>query len=153
MASLTQWAWVWVNSGSWWWTGRPGVLRSRGLQRVGHNWATGLNRRIHSYTWRLHTALTLITRKDGQLVCKDIIWPPDEKNWLTGKDPDAGKNWRQEEKGITEDEMVGWHYWLHEHEFVWALRVGDGQGSLVCCSPRGLKELDTTEQWTELKRD
>ena len=55
-----------------------------------------------------------------------ILWPPDVKNWLTGKDPDAGKVWRQEEKGVTEDEMVGWHYWLDEHEFEQAL--GDGNG-------------------------
>ena len=80
-----------------------------------------------------------------------ILWPPDVKNWLLGKDPDAGKNWRQEEKGMTEDEMVGWHHWLDGHEFEQALGVGDGQGGLVCCSPWGRKELDTTEQlnWTE----
>ena len=80
-----------------------------------------------------------------------ILWPPDVKNWLLGKDPDAGKNWRQEEKGMTEDEMVGWHHWLDGHEFEQALGVGDGQGGLVCCSLWGCKELDTTEQlnWTE----
>ena len=64
-----------------------------------------------------------------------ILWPPDVKNWLIGKDPDAGKDWRQEEKGTTEDEMVGWHHWLHGHEFEQALWVGDGQGTLACCSP------------------
>ena len=64
-----------------------------------------------------------------------ILWPPDAKNWLLGKDPDAGKNWRREEKGTTEDEMVGWHHHLNRHEFEQAPRVGDGQGSLVCCSP------------------
>ena len=74
-----------------------------------------------------------------------ILWPPDEKSWLIGKDPDAGKDWRQEEKGMTEDEMVGWHLWLR-HEFEQAPRVGDGQGSLACCSPWGHKESDTTEQ-------
>ena len=66
-----------------------------------------------------------------------ILWPPDANNWLTGKDPDAGKDWRQEEKGTTEDEMVGWHHWLNGHEFEKAPGVGDGQGSLVCRSPRG----------------
>ena len=73
------------------------------------------------------------------------------KNWLIWKDPDAGKNWRWEEKGMTEDEMVGWHHRLDGHEFEQALRVGDGQGSLACCSPWGHKELDTTEwlNWTE----
>ena len=64
-----------------------------------------------------------------------VLWPPDAKNWLTEKDPDSGKDWGQEEKGTTEDEMVGWHYWLDRHEFEQALGVGDGQGSLVCCSP------------------
>ena len=82
-----------------------------------------------------------------------IFWPPDVKSWLTGKDPDAGKYWRQEEKGMTEDEMVGSPHWLSGHEFEQALGVGDGQGSLTCCSPWGCKESDTTEQlnWTETK--
>ena len=67
-------------------------------------------------------------------------WPPDVKNWLTGKDPDAGKDWRQEEKGTAKDEMVGWHHQLDGHEFEQALGVGDEQGSLACFSPRGYKE-------------
>ena len=74
-----------------------------------------------------------------------ILWPPDAKNWLTGIDPDAGKDWRREEKGTTEDEMVRWHYQLDGHEFKQAPGVGDGQGSLACCSPWGSKALDTTE--------
>ena len=73
-----------------------------------------------------------------------ILWPPDAKNWLIGKDPDAGIDWRQDEKG-TEDEIVGWHRWLNKHEFEQASGVGDGQGSLLCCSPWGCKESDTTE--------
>ena len=79
-----------------------------------------------------------------------ILWLSDVKNWLTGKDPDAGKEWRQEEKGTTEDEMVGWHHWLDGHEFEQALGVGDRQGSLVCCSPWGCKKSDMTERlnWT-----
>ena len=82
-----------------------------------------------------------------------ILWPPDAKNWLIGKDPDAGKDWRQEEKRTTEDKMVAWHHQLNGHEFEQALGVGDGQRNLVCCSPWGRKELDMTEQlnWTELK--
>ena len=68
-----------------------------------------------------------------------ILWPPDVKNWLTGKDPDAGKDWRQEEKGLTEDETVGWHHQLNGHKFGQAPRVGDGQGSLACCSPWGCR--------------
>ena len=81
-----------------------------------------------------------------------ILWSSDMKNWFIGKDPDAGKDWRQEEKGMTEDEMVGWHHQLNGHVFEEALRVGDGQGSLACCIPCGRKELDTTEllNWTEL---
>ena len=81
-----------------------------------------------------------------------ILWPPDVKNWLTGKDRDAGKDWRREEKGVTEDEMVGSHHQLNGYEFEQALGVGDGQGSLECCSPWGCKASDMTEQlnWTEL---
>jgi len=83
-----------------------------------------------------------------------IIWPPDVKNWLIGKDSDAGKDWRQEERQTTEDEMVACHHRLNGYEFKQASGVGDGQGSLVCCSPWGHKESDTTEQlnladWTE----
>ena len=74
-----------------------------------------------------------------------ILWPPDAKNWLVGKDPDAGKDWRQEEKGMTEDEIVGWHHQLNGHEFEQALGDGEGQGSLASCSQWGPKELDTTE--------
>ena len=66
-----------------------------------------------------------------------ILWPPDVKSWLIGKAPDAGKDWRQEEKGTTEDEMVGWHHWLNGLEFEEAPGVGDGRGGLVCCSPWG----------------
>ena len=64
-----------------------------------------------------------------------ILWPPNEKNWLAGKDPDPGEDWKQEEKGTTEDEMVWWHHWLNGYEFEHALGVGDGQGGLVYCSP------------------
>ena len=73
-----------------------------------------------------------------------VLWPFDVKSRLFGKDPDAGKDWRQE-KGTTEDEMDGWHHWLNEHEFEQALGDGDGQGSQACCSPWGRKESDTTE--------
>ena len=64
-----------------------------------------------------------------------ILWPPAVKNWLIGKDPDAGKDWKREEKQMTEDEMVGWHHRCNGREFEWALGVGDGQGGLACCSP------------------
>ena len=81
-----------------------------------------------------------------------ILWPPDVKSWFIGKDSDAGRNWGQEEKGMTEDEIVGWHHRFNEHEFGWTQGVGDGQGSLACCGSWGCKELDMTEwlNWTEL---
>ena len=81
-----------------------------------------------------------------------VLWPPHAKSWLTGKDPDAGRDWGQEEKGTTEDEMAGWHHRLNGHEFGWTPGVGDGQGGLVCCDSWGRKESDTTKQlkWTEL---
>ena len=73
-----------------------------------------------------------------------ILWPRDTKGQLIGKDPDSGKNWGQEEKGVTEDKMVGWHHLLNGHESEQTLGNSEGQGSLACCSPWGLKELDTT---------
>ena len=81
-----------------------------------------------------------------------VIWPPDEKNWLIEKDLDAGKDWGQEEKGTTDDEMIRWHYRLNGREFEQALGIGDGQGGLAYCSPWSRKELDTTERlnWIEL---
>ena len=81
-----------------------------------------------------------------------VLWPPHEKSWLIGKDSDVGRDWGQEEKGTTEDEMAGWHHWLDGHEFVWTPGVGDGQGDLACCDSWGHKESDKTEwlNWTEL---
>ena len=79
-----------------------------------------------------------------------ILWSPDGKNWLIGKYPFAGKDWRLEEKGATEDEMIGWHYWCDGREFEQAPGVGDGQGSLACCSPLGCKESDTTKRLNRL---
>ena len=82
-----------------------------------------------------------------------VLRPPHEKSWLIGKDSDAGRDWGQEEKGTTEDEMAGWHHWLDGHESEWTPGVGDGQGGLACCNSWGRKESDTTERlnWTELK--
>ena len=74
-----------------------------------------------------------------------ILWPSDAKNWLIGKGPDAGKDWRWEEKGMTEDEMVGWHHWLYGYEFKQAPGVGDGPGSLACCYPLEATELTVVE--------
>ena len=80
-----------------------------------------------------------------------VLWPPHEKSWLIGKDSDAGRDWGQEEKGTTEDEMAGWHHWLDGCESEWTPGVGDGQGGLACCNSWGRKESDTTERlnWTE----
>ena len=81
-----------------------------------------------------------------------ILWPPHAKSWLIGKHSDAGRDWGQEEKGTTEDEMAGWHHGLDGREFEWTPGVGDGQGGLACCDSWGHKESDMTEQlnWTEL---
>ena len=80
-----------------------------------------------------------------------VLWPPHVKSWLTGKDSDAGRDWGQEEKGTTEDEMAGWHHRLDGHESGWTPGVGDGQGGLACCDSWGRKESDTTEwlNWTD----
>ena len=81
-----------------------------------------------------------------------VLWSPDVKSEIIRKDPDAGKDWKQE-KGTTEDEMVGWHHWLNGHEFEQAPWVGDGQGSLACCSPLGHRESGTTEQLKNSSED
>ena len=80
-----------------------------------------------------------------------VLWPPHVKSWLIGKDSDAGRDWGQDEKGMTEDEMAGWHHQPDGCEFGWTSGVGDGQRGLACCSSWGRKESDTTEQlnWTE----
>ena len=91
-----------------------------------------------------------IGRTDAEVEAP-IFWPLDAKNWLIGKDPDAGKDWRQEEKGTTEGEMVRWHHQFDGHEFKQALGFCNGQGSLGCCIPCGRKESDTTEGLNWLK--
>ena len=108
MSSPTRHTWVWVNSRSWWWTGRPGVLRFMGSQRVGHDWATSLHLYTHIFGCSLEgLMLKLKLQYFGHLMRRTLI----------GKDPDAGKDWGQEEKGTTEDEMVGWHHRLNGHGF------------------------------------
>ena len=136
MASLTQWTWVWVNSGSWWQTGKPGMLWSMGSQRIGHEWTTELNwwlweldhkevrvlKNCHFWTVVLEKTVENplgskevrpVNPKGNQLWISTgridaevealILWPPDVKSWLTGKDLDVGKDWRQKEKRATED--------------------------------------------------
>ena len=83
-----------------------------------------------------------------------ILWPPDAKTWLIGKDPDAGRDWGQEKKGTTEDEMVGWHHQLDGHEFGWTPGVGDGQGGLACCGSWGCRvghDWATEQNWIRKK--
>jgi len=124
----------------------------------GHVWMWELEKAEHWRTdafelwcWRRLLRVPWTTRKSNQSILKEIspegsleglmlklklqLWPLDVKSWLLGKNPDAGQDWRQEEKEMTEDEMVGWHYRLDGHEFEEALGVGDRQGSLACCSP------------------
>ena len=211
MASLTRWTWAWVNSGSWWWTGRPGMLQFTGSQRVRHDWANELNWtelkdliRVHQRkvtekvfpakvagcvrfgvwwelsilgTWkksiltglRCFQIVVLENTLESPLDSKEIKpvnpkgnqprifigrtdaeaeapihWPPDVKSWLIWEDPDAGEDWRQEEKRTTENEMVGWHHRLDGREFEQTLGNGEGLGSLTCCRPWDLKELDVT---------
>ena len=122
-----------------------------------------------SFTWLSVVHFPQVVTLEGPLDCKEIqpvhpigdqywmfigrtdvegetpiVWPPDAKNWLIWKDPDAGKDWGQE-KGTTEDEMVGWHHRLDGHEFEQTPGVGEGQGGLVCCSPWGCEQSDMTE--------
>ena len=114
------------------------------------------------WCWRRFLRVPWTARRSNQSILKEInllmiihwkdwCWSSNTlatnmKSQLIEKDPDSGKDWRQEEKGMTEDEMVGWHHWLNGHDFGQALGDGEGQGSLACCSPWGHKELDTTER-------
>ena len=84
-----------------------------------------------------------------------VLWPPHSKSWLTGKDSDAGRDWGQEKKGTTEDEMAGWHHWLDGCESEWTPVVGDAPGGLACCDSWGCKESDTTEwlNWTDVQKE
>ena len=129
-------------------------------------------RRIDAFElwcWRRLLRVPWTARRSNQSILKEISprysleglmlklklpirWPPDAKSQLIGKDPDAGKHWRQEEKGTTEDEVVGWHHRLNGHEFEQTPGDGEGQGSLACYSSWGCKESDTTvnEQWTAI---
>ena len=132
-------------------------------------WATSgaYNLTAILWCWRRLLRVPWTARRSNQSILKEswvffgrtnakaetpILWPPHAKSWLIGKDSDAGRDWGQEEKGATEDEMAGWHHRLDGHEFGWTPGVGDGQGGLACCNSWGHKESDTTEQmnWTEL---
>ena len=86
----------------------------------------------------------IFTRRTDAKAEAPILWPPDVKNWLIGKDPDAGKDWRQEEKGTTKDEVIGCYHWVIGHEFEKTLEDGDGQESMACCSPWGREQSGVT---------
>ena len=111
------------------------------------------------WCWKRLLRVPWTARRSNQSILKEISpgcsfeGVPDVKSWLIWKAPDAGRDWGQEEKGMTEDEMVGWHHWLDWHWFGWTPGVGDGQEGLACCSSWGRKESDMTEllNWTELK--
>ena len=101
--------------------------------------------------WRRLLRVPWTARRSNRSILKQIsrtpiLWPPDVKSSLVGKDPDAGRDWGQEEKGMTEDEIAGWHYRLDGHEFEQATGVGDGEGGLACCDSWGCKESDMTER-------
>ena len=116
------------------------------------------------WCWRRLLRVPWTARRSNQSILKvfigrtdveaetPILWSPDVKSWLIWNDPDSGKDWEQEEEGMTEDEMVGWHHRLDGHGFGWTPAVGDGQGGLACWGSWGCKESDTTEwlNWTEL---
>ena len=137
-------AWVGVHWASW-------IYRS--FAKFGKFWAIFLQ-----IFFQHHTLSPLLLKLLAKLeflklshkclrVCPTAtLWLPDAKSWLNGKDRDAGKDWRQEEIGVTEDEMVGWHHWLNGHDFEKILGAGEGQGGLTCSSPWGPKESDMTEQ-------
>ena len=104
---------------------------------------------IHPVHSKWNQSWAFIVRTDVKAETP-VFWPPDAKSWLLWKDPDVGKDWREKEKGTTEDEMVGWHHQLTGHKYGWTSGVGDGQGGLVCCGSWCHKESDTTEElnWT-----
>ena len=144
------------------WREEPGGLLSIGLQRTGHYWVTNFElwcwRRLCKEIQPVHSEgdqpWDFFGRNNAQAETP-VFSPPHAKCWLIGEDFDARRDWVQEEKGATEDEMAGWHHWLDGCESEWTLGVGDGQGGLACCDSWGRKELDATE-WlnrTELRTE
>ena len=132
-----------------WWAAVYGVPQSRTPLKQLSSSSSKDSKEIQPAHPKGDQSWVFIGRNDAET---PILWPPDVKSRLIWKDPDAGRDWGQEEKGTTEDEMAGWHHRLDGHEFEWTLGVGDKQGGLVCCDSWGHKELDTTEwlNWTEL---
>ena len=135
------------------WLGSP-LLTFSGLWyfQVYHYWPRRHKKEIQPVHSKGDQSWMFFGRNDA----KDetpVLWSPHAKSWLIGKDSDAGRDWGQDEKGTTEDEMAGWHHRLHGREFEWTLGVGDGQGGLACCNSWGRKESDMTKQlnWIELR--
>ena len=141
MASPTQWTWVWVDSRSWWWIGRPGLLRFMGSQGVGHDWATEMNwtepTGHHSLVQLILNILRILTLACNWAKSSLILLLPIAESQPTGTVSFAGKDWRQEKKGKTEDEIVRWHQWLHGNEFEETQGDSERQGSLECWSSWG----------------
>ena len=132
------------------------IERTHGALQCSCYFSKGHQRAVCSSLWKTLKEIQLVNPKGNQSwifigrtdagAKTPILCSPDVKNWLIGKDPNAGKDWGQEEKGTTEDEMVGWHLWLNGHGFGWTPGVGDGQGGLVCCGSWGCKESDMSLQ-------
>ena len=132
------------------WEGRRALPDAWSTDAGEDSWESlGLQGDPTSPFWR-RSALVFFGRTDAKAEAP-VLWPPHVKSWLIGKDSDPGRDWRQEEKGRTEDEMAGWHHWLNGCESERTPEVGDGQGGLACCDSWGRKESDTTERltWTE----
>ena len=141
-SSSHVWMWEW----DYWWALKNWCFWTMVLQKIFVN-PLGC-KEIQPFHPKWYQSWMFIGRTDIEAEVP-ILWPPDAKSWLIWKDPDSGKGWMQE-KGTTEDEMVGWHHRLNGHEFEYTLRVGDEHGVLACFSPWGRKELDTAKRWTEL---
>ena len=136
-------------------------VRDGPYRKLSAKWVILLNCGVREDSWESLGLQGIQTNKGNQFwifigrtdaeAGVSIFWPPNVKNWVIRKDPDARKDWRQDEKETTEDGMVGWYHQLDEHEYEQALEVGDIPGNLVCCSPWGCKESNTTEwiNWTD----
>ena len=142
----------WLNGRESEWS--PGVGDGQGGLVCCDSWVTKSWTQLSSWTELKHLEQCLEQNSTEINISYEtpVLWPPHVKSWLIGKDSDAGRDWGQEEKGTTEDEMDGWHHWLDGSESEWTPGVGDGQGGLECCDSWGRKESDTTEPliWSDL---
>ena len=136
-----------------WRTRKPGMLQSMGSQRVRYDWVAEQQKIYIRSNQSILKEISPGCSLEGLMLKLKLQYFGHlmRKSWLIGKDSDAGRYWRQEKKGMTEDEMAGWHHRLDGHEFGWTPGVGNGQGGLACCDLCGTKESDMTEwlNWTE----